>query len=418
MQILVTGLCLSRNLGGAAMALTLVQELQKRFNNQLSFTFAVSAIDYKQELQWAKYYNLKVCKYAHLSTYLSHIFLLRYIPRLLKKRDLNYIKNAYKFWDETFKDLDTSIAASDIVIDLSGVSYIGDGSRDIYEGLNSFSNYYFAKKFNKSYIRFTQSYGPINNLNTSFFAKYEFNHLDTIFARGKQSLEECKKIAPNANVIDFPDIAVLLEPEKLSWAKEYLHANKVEGKYIVLSPSSVAYRLKDAKTSAQSYIELFANIASYLQKLDMQLVFLPHMYSDNKNECDIEVAKKVLSLLDPKKITLIEDELTPMQAKAIIANSEYAIVSRYHALVAALSSSTKVIAVGWNIKYRDLLAYYNMENFALDLKNKPQHILYKEFQELFGQLQNQNFEKIDHVNDLVIHSFELLEKLINKHVAR
>ncbi|MEJ2372787.1 MAG: hypothetical protein P8Y16_03150, partial [Sulfurimonas sp.] len=64
MQILVTGLCLSRNLGGAAMALTLVQELQKRFNNQLSFTFAVSAIDYKQELQWAKYYNLKVCKYA------------------------------------------------------------------------------------------------------------------------------------------------------------------------------------------------------------------------------------------------------------------------------------------------------------------------------------------------------------------
>lgn len=417
MHILVTGLCLSRNLGGAAMALTLVQELQKRFDDQLSFTFAVSAIDYKQELQWAKHYNLKVCKYAHLSTYLSHIFLLRYIPRFLKKRDLNYIKNAYKFWDDTFENLYTHIASSDIVIDLSGVSYIGDGSRDIFEGLNSFSNYYFAKKFDKPYIRFTQSYGPIKNLNTYLFARYEFNRLDTIFARGKQSLEECKKITPNANVIDFPDIAVLLEPEKLLWAKEYLHAYKVKGKYIVLSPSSVAYRLKDAKTSAQSYIALFADIASYLQKLDMQLVFLPHMYSDNKNECDIEVAKKVIELSATTPIILLKDELTPMQAKAIIANSEYAVVSRYHALVAALSTSTKVIAVGWNIKYKDLLTYYNMEKFTLDLKNKPQQILYKEFQELFEQLQGQNFEKTNHVNSLAIHSFELLEKLIQQHVT-
>lgn len=416
MNILVTGLCLSRNLGGAAMALTLVQELKKVFGNDLNFTFAVSAVDYDQEQYWAKYYDLRICRYAHLSTYLSHLLLTRYLTRLFTQ-NTDYVKNAYIFWDTTFKEFFHTVATSDVVIDLSGVSYVGDGSRGYLEGLNSFSNYYFSKKFKKPFIRFTQSYGPIKNINTFLFSAYEFQTLDMIFARGKQSFIECKRVSPKSKVQDFPDIAVLLQPERTQWTTKYLASNGIGNKYVVISPSSVAYNLKNAQTSQEDYINLFAKISSYIAQSGTQIVFLPHMYSNNKNECDIEISKKVISLLNYPNIVLINDELTPMQAKAIIAKSEYAIVSRYHALVAALSTNTKVIAVGWNIKYKDLLDYYGMQEFALDLKNQTQQSLYEQFRTLLTKLQTNSFQNSSTVKKMVYDSFELLIKLIKKNVA-
>lgn len=421
MHILVTGLCLSRNLGGAAMALTLIQELKKRYSQELTFTFAVSAMDYEQERYWAQKYNLNTCKYAHLSTYFSHKFFIRYLARSFKIRSFTYIKNAYKFWEETFSDFKTSLKQADLIIDMSGISYVGDGTRDYYEGINSYTNFYFARRYKKPFIRFIQSFGPIDRWDVKFLAKHEFKNLDFIPARGKQSAKECKNITNSSKVFDFPDIAILLESEPEAWKTTYLKKLNIISKYVVLSPSSVAYRLNEerVKTSKENYIELFINIANDIMKEGYTLIFLPHMYSDNINDCDKEIAKKVIQSLDKKQYLLIEEELTPMQAKSIIAGSEYSVVSRYHALVAALSSTTQVVSIGWNIKYDDLCEYYKLKHHSLSLQFLDKTELFEAYKKItkgfckntlsdYKQVHQESEEKLD-------TAFEILTSLLDKY---
>lgn len=49
MKVLVRGLYISRNLGGPAMGLTLNNELKKRIQGDIYFTFAISTDHYVQE---------------------------------------------------------------------------------------------------------------------------------------------------------------------------------------------------------------------------------------------------------------------------------------------------------------------------------------------------------------------------------
>ena len=79
MRILVTGLCLSRNLGGPAMCLTLYNELNKRIPD-IDFTFAVTATSYEEELEWSKIYGLKIIRRDRLHIHLLNKFHFMGLP--------------------------------------------------------------------------------------------------------------------------------------------------------------------------------------------------------------------------------------------------------------------------------------------------------------------------------------------------
>lgn len=397
MKILITGLCLSRNLGGAAMGLTLIDALKKRLGEDLEFRFTVDATSFGEESKAAQKYGVPIAKSAFLSTYLSHFFLTRYISRALKRKNLSYLKNAFRFWQETFNDHIKAYKDSDIIIDMSGISYVGDGTRDIWEGLNSFTPFFLAKIARKPFVRFIQSYGPLERFDVRFFAGVEFRYLERIYSRGKASASECEKIVDSKKVFDYPDCAILLPKASDEWLTSYLKGkNLIFNDYVILSPSAVTYNIPPsvAKCSKEEYVALFANIAKRLIESGEKILFLPHMYSSDKRECDREIAKKVLALLPQGACELVEEDIDPMEAKALISASKYAVVSRYHALVAALSSGVKVVTLGWNIKYEDLLAYYGLESKALDIRRESKETL---LEAVFAKLAE--YEAESHIKD-------------------
>jgi polysaccharide pyruvyl transferase WcaK-like protein len=292
-----------------------------------------------------------------------------------------------------------------------GISYVGDGVHKFSDGLSDYSSCYYAKKFNIPYNRFIQSYGPFNDYKVRYFAKKEFDSLPFIYARGKNSASYCRVIT-KSKVYDIPDLAVLLNKADENWTNLYLKKLNLKKKsYIVISPSSVIYNLpiRVGGSIREKHVESIVKISKILIDQGNQLLFLPHMYSDNKLECDREVCYLIVKELSPEQknnVRVVEDDIDAMQAKSLIASSTLAVVSRYHALIAAVSEATPVVTIGWNIKYYDLMEYYGIEDMAIDARQFEPDELLKKFIE-----KKQFYENTD--NQLV---YEAMSKRVDQKV--
>ena len=424
----MTGLCMSRNLGGPAMGLTLHKQLKTKYP-KAKIIFAVAAEHYAEEQLWAKRYGVEIVpriqylKYVASTNWLLKPFIWLFgiiSPSAGKKFRINAKSIHRKLLD--------AFHSADLVIDMSGIIYVGDGTRGIAEGLNSYTNFHYAKQENKPFVRFVQSFGPFDALNVRYFARREFDQSDVIFARGEECKKYCETILKDKTKIQaFPDIAILLEKESREWVNAYFDKNNFDaGNYVVLSPSAVIYN--EVKKSAggsigRKHVEMFSLIAKKLMGEGSKIVLLPHMYSSMLSQSDREICRKVIAKLPdvPKKqLLLVEEDITPMQAKAIIAASSGAIVSRYHALVAAISTAKPLVTIGWNIKYYDLMKYYGLENYAIDVRdNTPEELCAL----ACDKLASYNAEMIDHIrrkqseNELRVYmAFDRLYDWIDVHV--
>ncbi len=392
MRILITGLALSRNLGAPAMALSLIEEITKKYPNVI-FTMAVSSVDMEQELVWFEYYKKlgfnidRLVPRSTITSYILNKFYLKKIYQYLtgKHKLISYQNQETRtFWLEQHEKYLKSIQESDRVISMFGISYIGDGVHKWIDGLNDYSSFYYAEKYNTPYVRFIQSFGPFNDFKIRFFAKKELNKLPFVYARGKNSASYCKRIVNEKNkVYDMPDLAILLKKADDNWTKVYLSKLALRKKdYIVVSPSAVIYAMPKSvggSIGSEHVKSMYLLIKELVKNYD--ILMLPHMYSDKKWACDREICYKIFNKLnekEQKKVSIVKDDIDAMQAKSLIASSKLSIVSRYHALVAAVSTSTPVITIGWNIKYYDLMEYYRIENMAIDTRdNSPKQIVKK-----------------------------------------
>ena len=77
---------------------------------------------------------------------------------------------------------------------------------------------------------------------------------------------------------------------------------------------------------------------------------------------DLEVARE-LSLKFGLSVIELDD---PFKLKSVLSDYLFVVGSRYHALVAALSNSTPVIALGWSHKYDELLADFEVSEFIIN----------------------------------------------------
>jgi len=396
MRILVTGLCLSRNLGGPAMALSLVGQLRQRIKG-VDFVFAISPNSYVQEKKWADFYGLDIVRKDSVVSYLkSSSFLLglaRKGYRLVRGKRITPQNNPdARAAKEVHREFMAAYESCDAVVDMQGIAYVGDGVKGGWHGLASYSNLYYANKHKKPFAHFIQSFGPFDDWKVRFFAKRDFNQVDFIPARGRVSAKLCREIVSDpSKVYDFPDSAILLRQADSRWTSDYLSGLDLKSKeYVVLSPSAVIYNMKQkvGGSIGEKHIESFALIAKQLLSDNTSILFLPHTYSNNKSECDREICRRILSRLkeggsDIASCKLIEDDLDVWQAKSLIALSKAAVVSRYHALVAAISTGIPVVTIGWNIKYHDLMEYYGLEDMSVDArKHSPSKVSSKAIEKL------------------------------------
>ncbi len=359
MKILITGLCLQGNKGGAALALSLQQEITKQLEiakDTVEFIFSVpSGEEFQYELIWAKKYDVKVVEDFTLKDILPP-FCIPNLPTKIKK---------IKTWLQTLSQVD-------LVIEMSAISYVGPPAGSIKNVITEGRLRYFlcSKLFHKPFLAWTQSYGPLSTPLIKTLAKLDLSNQPMIFCRGDDCLNAVKQLLPDKQIWSFPDVATTLQYNS-SWGKDYLNSlmGKIDSqKLITISPSAVIY------SKNQQHILELSQLCQYLSAQGYTILLVPHTYRVNRplpNICDFAVASLIKEQVkDDKSITLLEEDLSPIELKSIISCAYIHIGGRYHTIVAALSSGIPCLSLSWHPKYRDIMRMYDVEEFVYNSINE------------------------------------------------
>lgn len=342
MKILITGLTLHNNKGGPALALSLIEQLKRNFENA-RFYLAVPdfSTNLKLEWKWADFYCLDGV-----------------IGSIGAKELLFLNKNKREKFLTSLKDFN-------LVVDLTALSYMDlphlSYKKNMVRNLSIFALRHFCNIQNIPMIRWTQSYGPFSSYWTKLIVKQDLKKQKNIFVRGEGSLHNMQQLFKNKNIVSFPDIAVTLK-----YKEEYYNKYLKGRQYITLSPSSVIYS-KDG----QAHIEHFRQIIHYISQLGHEVVLVPHnLMSINPTleNCDLKVCEKILEDIDSSNIHLVSEDIDVYNLKGIIANARLHIGARYHSIIASLSTNVPTIAFSWHEKYKDIMRMYNMEKYVYDGK--------------------------------------------------
>lgn len=394
-KFLVSGLCLSRNLGGPAMALCLVEQLRSRYPD-CAFKFAVSATDMDAERHWSARFDLPVVPRDTLLA-LGRLKLNRFLPWRLLKKALGRAPHDVAFWQQTHEEYLAAFEWADGIINMEGISYIGDGAWPWILAFDHYTAFHYARKTRRPYTRFVQSFGPFTDWRVRLLARRELSRIPFVPARGRRTAEHCRALVPTREVLEVPDIAIALAPASDEWGQTWLREHDLaDGSYTVVSPSSIiVYAVQTGGAAGNAHIDCVATLVSQLQARGRRVLLLPHMYSEVEAQCDRRVCYRVRdALASTEGVSVVEDDLGPREMKWLIGHAEQAVVSRYHALVAAVSMATPVVTLGWNDKYADQLEYYDLQDRAVDARDGEPEALATRILETLDRYQPGDAEKM------------------------
>lgn len=357
---------LNHNYGAQGIAFPLMKQLNEYFDTE--YTFVLPERYYKDDLSFSKKYNFSITTSPKPLIVLAkchfYIYLLYNFARLLKGKRM-----ITKREQEQYFALVEKVKESDVIIDLSGIEFIGNVSlkRRYLNCLGTISIQCLAEKYNKLYLKHTKSYGPFSDKIYNSLVRRQLNKLPFIFVRGKNNLEEIKKIHLKVPLYSFPDVSLFLEPESKEWALNYITKIGINPSKTIagISPSAVIANIRTKNNSSScgfDHIRLCKKIIKFYQSNYQQILLIPHSVGDGKDirSCDLALSKKLYDELENKKnIFMIPDtELTYQQVRAIIGLLDFYVTSRYHSVSSALSMAVPVVSLSWHIKYEDIMSLF------------------------------------------------------------
>ena len=320
-----------------------------------------------------------------------------------------------------------TISRSSAQIDLAGVSFMD--SRQIFLLFNILS-ILPAILLGIPVIKFAQALGPFKRSLNRLAANLFLKKCKMIFARGVETLN---------NLNDFG-----LPPEKFSFASDVAFCHEIGDsitfenpeycekllekiqnttnknvKTIGICPSSL---LASKSKPADAYTNYVAKITSHFLKANYRVILFPNatreakMYKFRNN--DLRVIQDVKLKLNSEKFSdekfiFVEKNINADVIKKIISNCDIIVVSRFHAMIASLTTETPAFVLGWSHKYLEVMKLFGMEEMVVDYNRSKTEEVIEKVIELIDQ-QDFWIEKIhEKLPDVHKKSFSQFEFLFN-----
>lgn len=358
MKIFITGLCLQGNKGGPALAISLMSQLRKIFP-EARFVMSVPSAEFSFEVQWAdKAGTAVVSDFSHLDliAYLFHLPV-----RFKKVRVTNWL---------------IELKAAELVVDLSGVSYVGPPAGTTKRVLlnGRFKYFLFSRIFGKPFLAWTQSYGPFSNALIRYVAKKDLSALPVIMCRGESGKAAVEQLLPRKAVQSYPDVAITLDYTLERGREMIVDAGIMSDLLVTVSPSAVLYSKSGDREGLNRHVSDMIWLCKYLVSSGYRVLLVPHTFRSENHDplkCDYAVSREVYEGCGAitEKVSLVEGDNSAVELKSIIANAKVHVGARYHSLVAALSSGVPAIALSWHVKYQDVLAQFGVGKYVVPLSN-------------------------------------------------
>ena len=192
-----------------------------------------------------------------------------------------------------------------------------------------------------------------------------------IFVRESISYENLVKVGiPKHKLVKCCDPAFTLKARKVDLPKGFLPS-----KTVGINVSELVVNGHNLKAYS-CFVELIRYI---IEKTDLSVCLIPHVYNVSKNSNDFGIMKRMVNDCPSDRVFLIDREYDCEQLKYIISQCQFFIGSRTHATIAAYSSCVPTIAVGYSVKSKGIATdiFGSWENYVIPaetIKNGDQLI--------------------------------------------
>ncbi|MCG8485073.1 MAG: polysaccharide pyruvyl transferase family protein [Clostridia bacterium] len=355
------------NKGAESMTFTVIDEIVTRHPNKKIVLFSNS--DYKRnEADKNQYkFNIAFCNERIKFEILGGV--LKLINRIYKysKYKTNYIKNEQKAI-EIFKN-------AEMIIDISGFAL--SSQRGFKRSLNYMLYIMIGKKFRVPTYIMPQSFGPFDYnepIKTFLIKKLMKKYLSypkVIFAREKEGYEIIKKYTKD-NLQLSTDV-VLQRKEELDIKNIYnsfiLENNVfIKDNSVALIPNSKIMNYVNEDIIYRYYKEIII----FLVQKSKSVYLMRHSTED------IGICKRIKQQFsEEENVILLEQDFNCFEINQILPHFSFIIASRYHAIIHAYRNGVPVIALGWAVKYKELLSLFDQQNYLFDVRKMPDMIQFK-----------------------------------------
>lgn len=291
------------------------------------------------------------------------------------KVDMNWLAETDRF------GLLKTLVKTDIIV-FCGTDNISDTYGSFFSLIETlYTSLLIAIIMKKPIVVHASQIGPFQSNLTGkicvFLTKLILNKVSLITARDKSSLKKLCEMGVSKPLTKLTaDPAFLLEAAHQRRAKQILCSEGIDinvSPLVGINTSAMIYRYlggSDLETKLRKYVELMADMISYLiEKLYATVVLVPHVFGPRHND-DRVMARKIFSEVKYKRnLKLISREYTPEEVKKIIGQFDLFISTRMHPLIHAISMCTPVIGIDYTFKTRELMKRVGQRQAACHIRN-------------------------------------------------
>ena len=391
MRYVIIGSTLSGNKGAAAMLEASIQSVGER-DKKAQFTL-FTYLPVAEEQSKNIYKNLKIINGSPLRLGLiinPLAFLYMILPPLrpiiIKSQAIQEIKKA------------------DVLLDQGGITFV-DGREKFL--LYNVASILPAIMLKTKVIKCSQAMGPFEGKINHLVSRLILPKVSVILARGNKTQEYLRTLRLK-NVVPAADYAFCLEVTKSEEkkAKKILLDAGLSDRYnknvICVSPSQVVR--KQCEKLGKDYVDQSAKFIKELLADGKKVVLLPHSARKNSEKThnnDLPVCSIIKKACGQNNnLIYFNDELSAQVQRYIISTMDICLVSRFHAMIACLSVGTPVGVVGWSHKYKEVLKQFDLQEYAIDLRNlseKTMLSLYQKIQKDKKAIKQKNKKNISKV---------------------
>ena len=260
-------------------------------------------------------------------------------------------------------------------------------------------------------VHYTASYGPANGRWTRMAAR--------AILEKRCSLVYCRERQSRQNLLNWgvPEKKLVLAPDTgLLMASKPVSLDGLDSQRPRLG-ISVSHQIIRQWKSPVPYVDIVAQVCDRaIREWNVQVLLIPNELSKVTEYDDRAVAKRVAERMERGNDVQIlpAERLSGPQQKGAIAACDLLLASRYHSVVASMSSAVPTLVIGWHHKYPELLGRFNQQNLCLPSEDCNLENVWRRCEKLWNQREQVRAEIgsfITAVEDEIYRAGERLQSL-------
>ncbi len=253
----------------------------------------------------------------------------------------------------------------DTVLSIGGDIYTLSAKGEYNESLPRFCEK--LQSMGMRYFLWGASVGPFTaNKKAERFFKNHLEKVDKIVCREENTVKYLNSIGIYNNVVLAPDPAFFVSDN------DSVTLSYEEKKYIGLNLSPLSslhfYKNLDLAVEVQAGI-----ISGIIKKYDKEVLLLPHVFSFNIYDNDLDFLKKVYDWLPDeykKKTILVSEDLGFIGIKKYIRQCCSVVAARMHCAINSIACDVPAIFLSYSEKSRGMSEYvYGTDKYAIKLSD-------------------------------------------------